>query len=209
MDYPYTWAQAPGSLSPSGEVESWREPDGQHVVAGIGSLGAPWVFASKMARHDAPVAASFAPTWLDDLDSVYSAFVSSAGSIPATVVASPGTRVRAMLWYIDDAQLAALDRTEPNYWRLRVTGCHDENPWLYVAMHGTYQPDRAPIAISGIEAQQRSFASMNQREVQLRLAQQLNAKLDDMLVRHEQRHARLDTMRIMHENALVYHPACN
>ncbi len=51
----------------------------------------------------------------------YSAHVSARGYIPAAPFASPGAASPLTAFWLDDDQLAALDRTEPNYHRLTVT----------------------------------------------------------------------------------------
>jgi hypothetical protein len=83
-----------------------------------------------------------------------SAHVSKPGYLPATPVPDPGTTSDLFITWLDQRQIAAMDRTEPNYRREMlpprypvhfchgpaVTGC-----WIYVSKHGCITgPDGTP-----------------------------------------------------------------
>ncbi|RKS07852.1 hypothetical protein DFP74_3538 [Nocardiopsis sp. Huas11] len=89
----------------------------RHPVLAVGSNAAPAQMRRKLrSRALEPVV----PMTLADVDGIapgFSAHVSRPGYVPAAPVARPGRRRLFVLWP-DQAQLEAIDATEPNYRRL-------------------------------------------------------------------------------------------
>jgi hypothetical protein len=141
------------------------------ALLAYGSNAAPDVLARKLAAAPEPV--PMVRTELRDFDVVYSAHVSPYGAVPATLRRSPGTAVRAFIAYLTSKQLGLVSTTEPNYElaRLDKPSCtldRGEAPAelsLYVSRHGCLLLDGAEVALAEIEAQDRRFVAMTQREM--------------------------------------------
>jgi hypothetical protein len=115
-------------------------------------------FTTAGIRPIVPITAATVPGIMAGV----SAHVSRPGYIPATPVADPGSLAGLHITWLDDAQLAAMDLTEPNYHRMRlasrypvsfphgpaVAGC-----WLYISKHGYLtRRDGAPLPLGSQEA---------------------------------------------------------
>ncbi|MGH8920996.1 MAG: hypothetical protein ACRD0H_22135, partial [Actinomycetes bacterium] len=83
----------------------------RHLVVAVGSNAC----AGVMARKLGPAPIPFGIVQVRGVRAGYSAHVSVRGYVPAAPFADPDADTRAVAAWLDDAQLAALDRTEPNY----------------------------------------------------------------------------------------------
>lgn len=99
---------------------------------------------------------------------------SAFGTVPAVVVASPGTAVRASLLWLTPRQLAVLTLAELGYrfGRLdRATFTMDEadvavdDVFAYVSRIGALRLDDGPVALAAVPATGRSLPAMSQEEV--------------------------------------------
>ena len=132
---------------------------GGHLVVAAGSNASPARLLEKLGPN-AVVPVLFGRAL--GLDVRYSAHVARYGSVPATAWPVPGTSVPLPALLLDDAQLSALDATEPNYDRigLGAMGAAFHVAWYlegsvrlppasgagaYVSRHGWYRlPGGAP-----------------------------------------------------------------
>lgn len=145
-----------------------------------GSNAAPEVLARKLAAAPA-VPLPVIRAELDDFDVVYSAHVSAYGSVPATLLGSPGTTVAVHVAYPDSAQLRLLLATEPNYELTRLeditcrlgAGAALSAVDAFVSRHGCLTIDRTAVALSAIQAEGRTLANMTEPEVLERVRSRL------------------------------------
>jgi hypothetical protein len=85
-------------------------------VIAVGSNGSPAQLHRKLAGRTG-VLVPMTYVAVGGLVPGVSAHVSRPGYVPATPVLLPGATGRLVLLWLDDAQLAAVDATEPNYHR--------------------------------------------------------------------------------------------
>ncbi|MEV5707072.1 hypothetical protein [Actinoallomurus sp. NPDC052274] len=126
-------------------------------VLAVGSNAAPAQIARKLAgRTRLVVPMTYAH--VSGLTAGASAHVSRPGYVPAVPVLTPGASTELVVLWLDDEQLAAVDRTEPNYHRVRPSasvtvalpglaplGCH-----LYAGRHGCLtDAGGVPIRLAG------------------------------------------------------------
>jgi hypothetical protein len=106
-------------------------------VLAVGSNAAAEVLAHKLARHGAPGVVPLLTGVVANLAVAHTAYVSRGGYVPATPVQQTGHRTPVVLQLLDDAQLAAVDATEPGYERVELAARH--YPLLLV---GGFRPRR-------------------------------------------------------------------
>ncbi|SDS10046.1 hypothetical protein [Jiangella sp. DSM 45060] len=95
--------------------------DGRRPVLAVGSNAA----ASQLRQKLGPdLAVPVHAVRVSDLAVGHSAHVSRAGYIPYTPYEHRGRTLRAVVLWLDDAQLARMDETEPNYDRVRLSSAH-------------------------------------------------------------------------------------
>lgn len=115
-------------------------------VLAVGSNAAPAQVLRKLATRGSPTAVPITAVKVDGLSVGVSAHVSNPGYLPATPVPDPFSK-NLLMWvtWLAEDQLLTMDKTEPNYDRIRVprscairltsgqviSGC-----WLYVSRHG-------------------------------------------------------------------------
>ncbi|MGB7589473.1 MAG: hypothetical protein WBM00_12285 [Solirubrobacterales bacterium] len=140
-------------------------------VLAYGSNAAPAVLGRKLAATPDPVPVLRAV--VSDLDVVYSAHLSSYGSVPATLQRSPGTEAMVCVAYVTGEQLRILSRTEPNY-DLQLLGglscIFGDGSVLaeasaYVSRQGCLLAGASEVAMACVPARGRAFEAMNQRQV--------------------------------------------
>jgi hypothetical protein len=90
------------------------------LVVAVGSNASASVMLRKLVGRGASAVLPFAPCVVGNLAVGHSAHVSTRGSIAATPYDCPGARTALVASWLDDAQLAAIDATEPTYWRTRL-----------------------------------------------------------------------------------------
>ncbi len=112
---------------------------------------------------------------LYDFDSVYSAHITSYGSIPSTPHPSPGTVVNLFINWLTAAQLHRMHETEQpgenyHFGRLkdaRVTltgGRRLAEVYGYVSVHGCLVRDGQPLGLGAVAATNRRYAALGQVE---------------------------------------------
>lgn len=174
LDYPFATPAA--SFVQHGERTLELPPGGPDLAArtpllAYGANAAPAALTRKLA-HLPPSPLPVLRAGLAGFDVVYSAHVSPYGAVPATLHPSPGTTVAVFVAYPDRAQLRALTATEPNY---ELTGLRDLDCRLegaadpteldaYLSRHGPLLLGGAPVALEAIEATERRFPAIGQRE---------------------------------------------
>ncbi len=175
LDYPYE--QPRRSYLQLGErtLELPRDLDltDREPLLAYGANASPLALTRKLAAFpESPL--PMLRAHLGGFDVVYSNHVSPYGSIPGTLHPSPSTTVTAFVAYPDEQQLRALTATEPNYelTTLRDLDCRlelgdrVEQLAAYLSRHGPWRPDGAPVALAELEATDRRFAQLTQRQVQ-------------------------------------------
>lgn len=119
---------------------------GRVPVLAVGSNAAPAQVRRKLATSGPATAVPITAVRVNGLSVGVSAHVSKAGYVPATPVPDPSSK-NLPLWvtWLTQDELLTIDKTEPNYDRIRVprfcsirltsgqlvSGC-----WLYVSRHG-------------------------------------------------------------------------
>ncbi len=110
---------------------------------------------------------------LAGFDVVYSAHVSPYGAVVATLLRSPGTRVRVHVVFPDAEQLPLLAATEPNYELRRLSGldCRVEGiePLAeldaFESHHGCLRVGGEAVALAAVPASGRRLRAMTQPQV--------------------------------------------
>src|SRR6185503_2698170 len=120
-------------------------------------------------------------------DVVYSAHVTRYGSVPAAIVASPGTVAGVHLVFPDDEQLAALAATEGQNYRLEqlpdftaeleIGGDTPAEIDAFIGVHGPLLLDGSPIALAPIPARDRIFPELTTPEMIERVRAALTPEL--------------------------------
>jgi len=112
-----------------------------------------------------------------DHDVVYAALFAHYGSIPATLVPSPGTAVEVWVQSLAPRALARMDETEgvPGFYE-RVSGLEvvledgsrpdPSRIFSYLAVAGELLSSGEPVALSEVPASGRRFKALGQREIQ-------------------------------------------
>ena len=115
-------------------------------VLAVGSNAAPVQVRRKLATSGQETAVPITAVKVNGLSVGVSAHVSSPGYVPATPVPDPSSK-NLPLWvtWLAQDQLLTIDKTEPNYDRIRVppfcsirltSGQAVSGCWLYVSRHG-------------------------------------------------------------------------
>jgi hypothetical protein len=114
---------------------------------------------------------------LHDFDVVFAAHISSYGSVPATLQASPGTSVALFVLWLDEAALARMHATEGNYTYDRLTGLRLDleggttltEAFVYSAKIGCLNVDGACASLAAIPARERINAAFRQADMLARV----------------------------------------
>ena len=166
---------------------------GRVPVLAAGSNAAPRHLKGKFGHLDGTQVIPVERARLFDFDSVYSAHVTSYGSIPATLAPSPGTELALGITWLTRDQLSRMHETEgANYRFGQLSGVRVEigggraldRVSAYVSVHGCLAVAGAPSAVAGIAAKDRKFEEMTQLGV-LSLARDRAAPgtpLDDFIL---------------------------
>jgi hypothetical protein len=159
---------------------------GRLPLLAYGANAAPEALARKLASLpglELPVLRAE----LEGFDVVYSAHVSLYGAVPATVIASPGTRVPTFVIFPTAEQLEPIAATERlNYERSRLRGvaCRFEDGAdlteldAFLSIRGPLRVAGAPVALAAIEASGRKLAAMEEPEILERVRAELAPDLD-------------------------------
>jgi hypothetical protein len=181
IDYPFELPQK-SYLWRSGEVlplETIGEADtaGRIAVLAIGSNAAPRQLDRKflgetgMSEDGAEREIVVAMVTVDGIDVVYAAHLARYGSIPATVVDSPGTRVSVFVTWLTVRQFGRMNETERLGSRyllreidsVRHNGRVLESAYCYVAKEGAALLGNELLALEGIAAANGLLARGDQR----------------------------------------------
>jgi hypothetical protein len=135
------------------------EMSGRIPVAAVGSNGSIDVLRAKLAAVNAlgPVV-PVVPATVSNLGVGHSAHVSSPGYLAAAPYHSPDSTTTVVVAWLDEAQTARLDATEPNYIRrmlagsaypVRLTGSGEELPdvAVYESAHGLLADGDGPVSL--------------------------------------------------------------
>ena len=148
---PGEWLVRPGPRSASRPLDSllrergYRSVTDRTPVLAVGSNASPAQVRRKMANAGLPTQIPVTAVTVRGLTVGVSAHVSRPGYLPATPVPHP--RAESALWvlWLDAAALDAVDATEPNYHRVRLsarcpvrltTGQPVNDGWVYRSRHG-------------------------------------------------------------------------
>lgn len=141
----------------------------------FGSNVAPRNLSLKFAHHDdaADREVLVLAGALHELDVVAAAAVALYGAMPATLAASPGTRVRVAVLLVNARQLETLVWGEMPYrlgWLDGAPFVSDEEveldaPLAFVSRWGAFLPDGKPAPLAAIEAGGRRWRAWEQREL--------------------------------------------
>jgi hypothetical protein len=145
------------------------EVEGRRALLAYGANASPEALTRKLA-HLEPRPIPVLRVALSGWDVVYSAHVTRYGSVPAAVVASPGTVASVHLVFPDDEQLAALAATEGRNYRLEqladftaeleIGGESPAEIDAFVSVHGPLLLDGSPVALAAIPARDRAFPEL-------------------------------------------------
>jgi hypothetical protein len=188
----YPWARPPGSywlagggvglLEDMGAAERERVlsrftsgSSGRSPLLAIGSNAAPETLERKFAHfseeEDRAVLALTGR--LHDFDVGPSAHLALYGSMPATLLPSPGTAVCATVLWVTPAQFTQLAWSELNYrfGKLRTRfevdegAAHFDEVMVFVSRFGTFRVDGRPVALGAIEADGRTVEALTQERL--------------------------------------------
>ena len=178
----YPWSRPPGSYRlRDGEVLPYDgvAGDDRYPILAFGSNASPSALTRKFAHfeaardRDVEVLAGD----LHDFDVGPAAAIAAYGAMPATIFASPGTRVRAAVVYATDAQATQLTWSELTYrfgrlCPVRFAAADGEVDELFAYVHrfGSFQPDGEPLALAAVPASGRTARTVTQRELLERVA---------------------------------------
>ncbi len=155
---------------------------GRHAVLAIGSNASPEQLRRKLVEHRGDRRVPVVAVTLHDHDVVYAARLSSYGSVPATLLESPGTAAEVKLTLLTDAQRHRLDGSEAlgtgyevvdlDAAHLTVDGRAVTIVWpaldrvtAYRAMAGPLRDGGDPVALAAVAASGRRWPSRTEAEV--------------------------------------------
>jgi hypothetical protein len=114
-------------------------------VLAVGSNASPAQVRRKMANATLPTRVPITAVRVHGLAVGVSAHVSRPGYLPATPVPDPAAESELWMVWLDSAALAAMDATEPNYHRVRLSSRYPvhltpgqpvTDGWVYLSRHG-------------------------------------------------------------------------
>lgn len=207
--YPYerparSYVMEAGAVTPLAELDDpsreavlarYTSPESGRVpLLAIGSNGAPGTLKLKFAHF--PAAADrdvlVLTGHLHDHDIGPQAGATAYGSMPATIFASPGTRVRASLVWLTHTQFIQLLWSEVSYHLGRLTarfagdepGTDADAVLVFVSRFGTFAPEGEPLALAAVPAIGRTARAVTQEEaltLAARVAYGPEATAEDLL----------------------------
>ncbi len=193
-----------------GEAFEDRHIRGRIPVIACGSNRSPDRLMEKYGANGDTIPVERAR--LAHFDVVFSAHISSYGSIPATLAASETTRVEVSVTWLTEAQLAIMHETElpyENYAYVRLDhvelALENGGDWsrrlgtafAYQSSRGALMLDGRPAALQAVPAQRRIHPEMSQEEVQHAVHRRFGAEgaVDDFIleniIRFSSRRARI------------------
>ena len=174
------------------EAESYR--DNRTPVLAVGSNQSPEQILRKFQGPDwSPIACE--KCTIANFDTVFSAHITSYGSIAAALHPSSGTTVSLFVNWLDDAQLEAMHPTElghENYVYARLidielkieNGPTLSDVYFYRGNAGAYAPSGDPIPLAEVSAPNRQWTAMEQNEIQSHLSSKIakDISVDDFVL---------------------------
>jgi hypothetical protein len=153
-----------------------RHSAGRHPILAFGSNAAPSALIRKFAHFEDPYDREILVLAgdLHDFDVGAAATVAIYGAMPATIFASPDTKVRAAVLFATPAQATQLTWSELSYFFGHLTDVRFEvdeadvevtEVIAYVNRFGAFAPDGDPIALAAVPARDRTVAALGQREL--------------------------------------------
>jgi hypothetical protein len=169
------------------DVSAGRQP-----VLAIGSNASPGQLTRKFSEKpfaDAQLPDGSIPVLtaeIDDVDVVYGAHLASYGSLPATLLDTPGACAHVFITWLTVGQLSRMHETEGlghAYQLRRIDGvrCHGEalaSALAYVTVDGAWAPDDRPLGLAAIACPGSSWPRGTQREAWDQLATDLGSGPD-------------------------------
>ena len=162
-----------------GDIRPWDASfhrSGRIPVIAVGSNQSP---AQLRRKYDGitGIAIPAERARLHDFDVVYAAHISSYGSVPATLQASPGTAVALFVLWLDEPALARMHATEGNYTYDRLTGIRLElesggtldQAFAYSAKVGCLNVEDGCASLAAIPARERTNPAFRQCDILARV----------------------------------------
>lgn len=162
-------------------IERFAGPmSGRRPMIAIGSNASPEGLWRKFAHFDDPQDRTLLAVsgQLHDFDVGAAAELALYGALPATIFPSSGTRVNATAVWLTDTQLTQLAWAEIPYWIGRLDTRFEFEPevaelgpegldraLVFVNRFGAFAPDRHPLALAAIPAENRKVPALGQIEL--------------------------------------------
>ncbi|MFN8109797.1 MAG: hypothetical protein U0Y82_08115 [Thermoleophilia bacterium] len=169
------------------------DPDGpltdgveRFPLLAFGANAAPSRLAAKLGGVT-PAPLRLVPATLTGFDVVAGPILTTAGTVPAVLAASPGTEVRVAVLWATEAHLERLTLTEFGYRYGRLDGitlrCDDgtdlDSALAYLGRSGVFDLDGAPVALAAVPAHGRTFPQRTQAQLHGLCAARLHGAPDD------------------------------
>jgi hypothetical protein len=145
----------------------------RHAVLAIGSNASPEQLYRKYA-HDLGVIPVISAS-LNDFDAVFAASITRYGSVPATLLESPGTTVDCHVTFLTDEQLAVMDETEGigvayervvfDSEKVNISVGWAGPFWHYRSLQPPLLVNGEPVSFAALPAQHRKFHSESEAEI--------------------------------------------
>lgn len=188
----YRFDPSTGSASFPAEEELLAEVAGRTAVLAVGSNGSVSALGRKFPPEGGYAPIPLLRTVVRDHDSAYVAIISRYGSLPATLISSPGTRATMHITFLDDEQLEQMHVTESvpvTYEVVEVVTGSIEAPWAgaigpvlaYEAVVGPVQHRGGAIALADIPAEGRLLPAMTEPEVLAVVAGRLGQTVEELV----------------------------
>ena len=162
---------------------------GRVPVIACGSNQSPAQLARKYDGVAGAVTIPVIRGWLADFDAVYSAHITTYGSVAATLQHRPGTTVALSVLWLTDEQLVRMHATEApgeNYAYTRLDRLQlrlDGGPvlataWAYTSLHGCLVDAGEMAALAAMPARGRTLPAHHQPEMLRRVHGRLAPAMD-------------------------------
>lgn len=123
IQYPWPVETQSGLLSgDTFEPGATTSTAGRTLVVAVGSNADPAIMARKLLAAGLAPCVPFVGCTVQNLAVGHSAHQNPRGYIPAAPFHRSGSAMRLVATWLNESELEALDATEPNYARIRVSG---------------------------------------------------------------------------------------
>eukprot|EP00177_Eucheuma_denticulatum_P005341 GFKZ01009705.1.p1 GENE.GFKZ01009705.1~~GFKZ01009705.1.p1 ORF type:complete len:269 (+),score=33.79 GFKZ01009705.1:278-1084(+) len=176
-NFSYLFPTEPTPLPSSTQLTHLSTPTLTPILA-IGSNAAPFQLRRKFPT---PTTIPVLSITLHHHDIVFAAWLATYGSVPATLIHSPGTSIQAHLTLLNASQLRRMHETEAGYLLVRIPSSfvtlnsapqtppalqHHSFVYAYVAKFGPLFNDGNPMSMSAMPATNRTWKEYSQQEAQ-------------------------------------------